>query len=140
MGTGYGSLGSRGAHFGGHHPNLMDKSPRELLAAHPSRAIPRIFCKTGFQYCVHNSRSLDPIMSKVQPSTSFRWIYFRIRSYLHVYPADGFVLWGSPITVFYDFAFCFTCVTHLSSICLLFRTVELHLSESWFSGSAWPFG
>ena len=140
LGTGCGSLGSRGAHFGGHYPNLMDKSPRELLAAHPSRAIPHIFCKTGFQYSVHNSRSLDPIMCKVQPSIAFRWIYFRIRLYLHVYLADGFVLWGFPTTVFYDFGFYFICATHLSWICLLFCTAELHLSESLFSGSAWPNG
>jgi hypothetical protein len=35
----------------------------KLLAAQPSRAIARIFCMTGFQYCVHESRTLDPVMS-----------------------------------------------------------------------------
>jgi hypothetical protein len=79
----------------------------KLLAAQPSRAIARIFCMTGFQYCVHNSRTLGPVMSEVHPSTSF------LRIYLHVYLVDGLVLSGSPTTVFYNFAF-YSYVTHLS--------------------------
>ena len=87
---------------------------KKLFAAQPSREIPRIFCKTGFQYCVHKGRKLDPGMSEVNPSTSFRRIHFSFRFSLHVHLADGLVLSGSPSTVFYDFAFRFSCINHLS--------------------------